>query len=256
MRHATMRRMKLETIQQLRQLGVAHVSPSDLGFLGVLQLDTQFPRPVGDIGCAQSWPMPTQMLTVRGAFPEKVVASAASLRGLRVVEPLKKLARQMEISGAKAITTTCGFLVLLQADLQAAVKVPVVTSSLMQLPALLKTEAQVGVLTISAAKLSPEHLRAAGVARADLPRVVVQGVDSKGEFASAILGNRTQIDFETAGRDLLAAALALHTRHPTIKTVVLECANMPPYQAGLERETGLRFLSLLDDARLRKPFAA
>jgi hypothetical protein len=66
------------------------------------------------------------------------------------------------------ITTSCGFLVLLQRELQAAVNVPVVTSSLLQLPALLGREPCVGVRAISAEHLGHEHLLSAGVPKARL----------------------------------------------------------------------------------------
>jgi Asp/Glu/hydantoin racemase len=195
-----------------------------------------------------------QIAKLAGAFPDKVVASAASLRNLKLVDPMRRVARQLEVNGAKALTTTCGFLGLLQTDLQTAVKIPVVTSSLMQLPALLKANSKVGVLTISAKHLSTEHLRAAGVARDDLARLVIQGVDPKTEFCAAILGNKPEMNLEQAAQDVLAAAVALKAKAPELEHVVLECTNMPPYAALIEAQTGLRCYSLLTDARLLKCF--
>jgi hypothetical protein len=158
--------------------------------------------------------------------------------------------RSLERRGARAITTSCGFLVLLQKELQSVAKVPVLTSSLLLLPGLLKTQQRVGVLTISALHLGKEHLRCAGVPSARLADVVVQGVDRASEFVTRILGNQAQLDLAQAERDVVAAALALKARAPDIHTVVLECTNMPPYQAAIEAATGFKTLWLKDMPRL------
>ena len=227
---------------------------SHAGFLGVVMLDTRFPRLPGDIGHPDAFGVPTSLRVVKGAWPDKVVQSGAGLRAGRVVPAFVFVVRAMERDGAKAITTSCGFLVLLQKELQSAVRVPVVTSSLLQLPALLASQPRVGVLTISSGKLGVEHLRAAGVPRERLKDVVVQGVDAAGEFAAAILGNRETMDTEKAGAEVVAAAVALKKREPALSHVVLECTNMPPYRQAIEAATGLKTWALTDDERLLRPW--
>jgi len=216
------------------------------GFLGVVMLDTRFPRPLGDVGHPDTFPVPVRRLEVQGAFPRRVVASAAALRAsglhLRFIEAV----RQLEAEGARAITTSCGFLVLLQQELQAAVSVPVVSSSLLQLPELLVAQAQVGVLTISAAHLTEDYLLAAGVPPARLADVLVQGVDPQGPFARALLGNESTLDLAAAEADVVGAALALRERAPQLRTVVLECTNMPPYSKAVADATRWQVRTLLD----------
>ena len=224
------------------------------GFLGVLMLDTRFPRPVGDMGHPSTFGVPTRRCIVTGAWPDKIVQSGAGLRKGRVVAPMLQLVRRLEQDGAKAIATSCGFLVLLQKQMQAQVKIPVITSSLLQLPGLLATHAKVGVLTISSSKLGVEHLRAAGVPRERMADVVVQGVDAKSEFATAILGNLATMDLDKAGAEVVAAAVALKNREPSLQCVVLECTNMPPYRAAIEAATGMKTWALVDDERLTLPW--
>ena len=122
--------------------------------LGILMLEARFPRIPGDMGNATTWPFPVLYHVVHGASPEKVVLHAA--RGLlpEFIAGAKELVRL----GAEAITTNCGFLSLYQEELAAAAGVPVATSSLMQVPwvqATLPPGRRVGVVTISAATLSP-----------------------------------------------------------------------------------------------------
>ncbi len=233
-----------------------HPSVHRHGFLGLVMLDTHFPRPPGDLGNPESYPVPTRRAVVQGAFPAKVVQSAAGLRAGGLLVPFTQAVCQLEADGARAITTSCGFLVLLQRELQAAVAVPVVTSSLLLLPRLLVREPQVGVLTISAARLGRAHLRGAGVPSARLADVLVQGVDPHGSFARTILGNQTTLDVPLAQADVVAAAQALKRRAPALRSVVLECTNMPPYAHAIAAATGLKPLSLLDCSELFAPFSS
>ena len=228
--------------------------PGQAPFLGVVMLDTRFPRPLGDLGNPATWSVPVNVRVVRGIWPDKVVQSAAGLHAGRVGQAFVAVVQALVREGAVAVTTSCGFLVLLQKELQAGVRVPVQTSSLLQLPRLLAAQRRVGVLTIAAGKLGREHLRAAGVPRERLADVVIQGVDPKGEFATRILGNQPELDLEKARADVVAAAVALKAREPSLTDVVLECTNMPPYRAAVEEATGLKTWCLLDDQRLLRPF--
>jgi Asp/Glu/Hydantoin racemase len=226
----------------------------DPGFLGIVMLDTQFPRPLGDIGHPATFDPPTRRVKVERAWPSSVVRSAQEMRAAQLEEGFIAVVKLLAREGAQAITTSCGFLVLLQAELQAAVDVPVVTSSLLQLPALLAQHGRVGVLTIHAEALGAAHLLAAGVQAERLGDVVVQGVDPDGEFSRSILGNLATMEFARAQEDVVAAARALKVREPALTHLVLECTNMPPYQAAIEQATGMRCVSLLDDDRLFAPF--
>ena len=196
--------------------------------LGILLLEARFPRIPGDMGNAATWPFPVLYKVVRGASPERVVRNRAE--GL--LPAFLDGARELVELGADGLTTNCGFLSLFQADLARHVGVPVATSSLMQVPfvqSLLPPGKRVGIVTISAATLSPDHLRAAGVG-SDVP---VIGTDEGREFTRAILGNEPELDVAAAEQDILDAGRALVTRFPDIGAVVLECTNMAPYARAL-----------------------
>jgi hypothetical protein len=224
------------------------------GFLGVVMLDTRFPRLPGDIGHPDAFGVRVRQRVVPGAGPGKIVQTAAGLRAANVAPAFVQAVQALTNEGALAITTSCGFLVLLQGELQAAVAVPVVTSSLLQLPGLLVRQRKVGVLTISSTALGADHLLAAGVPRERLGDVLIQGVDPAGEFAAAILGNRETMDIEKARRDVVEAAMALKQREPSLQAVVLECTNLPPHRQAIKAATGLSTWALTDDERLLRPW--
>lgn len=225
------------------------------GFLGVVMLDTRFPRPPGDVGHPDTFPWPVRYLVVPRAWPGAIVTTADALRTSPLLPAFVQAIRQLEQEGARAITTSCGFLVLLQQELQAAVRVPVVSSSLLQLPALLALEQRVGVLTISEQQLTRDYLVAAGVPAARLQDVVVQGVDPQGELATAILGNRDTMDLARAQQDVVEAALALRARALDLRCVVFECTNLPPYAKAVRNATGWQLFSLPQAPALVEAFA-
>lgn len=203
---------------------------SAVPFLGILMLDTQFPRPPGDIGNLQTWAalgIPVQMRKVQGASPAKIVREADPC----FVQPFVDAAQALQDEGAALITTSCGFLAAYQDLLAASVRVPVVSSSLLQCAQLPRP----GVVTISAASLTPRILAAAGVPDG----TPVQGVAVESEFAMRILGNDPQMDIAQAERDVVAAAQALCQAHPQLQSIVLECTNMPVYREAVARATGL-----------------
>ncbi|WP_371170020.1 aspartate/glutamate racemase family protein [Aliiroseovarius sp. 2305UL8-7] len=207
--------------------------------LGVLMLETKFPRIPGDMGNATTWPFPVQYRVVRSATPELVVRNdARDLVGLFI-----DAAKDLVASGCDGITTNCGFLSIVQDKLAEAVPVPVAASSLMQIPmvqAMLPAGKRVGILTISKETLTSAHLAAADVP-ADTPIV---GTEGGRVFTRDILGDAPEIDFAACRLDMLDAARQLVTEHADIGAIVLECTNMTPYAADVRKLTGLPVFSI------------
>src|SRR3546814_9072635 len=118
-------------------------------------LKTGFPRLPEAVGLPATWSCPTRYRVVEAATLAAVVKSGPL--------PLPLLMAFIEAGwalveeGATLITTSCGFLVTAQKALAEALPVPVVTSSLLQIPqvqASLPPGRRVGVLAYDARRLS------------------------------------------------------------------------------------------------------
>ncbi len=204
--------------------------------VGILVLDTRFPRIPGDIGNAGTFEFPVLYYRVRGASSDRVVRRPdRDLLSLFVDG-----ARSLEGEGVRAITTSCGFLARFQRELAASVSVPVFTSSLMLVPlvhCMLSPGRAVGIMTVDASALGAEHFAGAGIT-ADMP-VVVAGLETEKEFTRVLIEDRLMLDVDAARREHVRVASRMLAEHPEIGAIVLECTNMPPYAADVQAATGL-----------------
>jgi hypothetical protein len=190
---------------------------------------------LGDIGNPETFAqlgIPVRYQTVSGASPQRVVRATQDWSLPAFVEAARALVGQ----GASMISTSCGFLARYQRELQVAVPVPVLSSSLLWLVSPVLAAQRCAVLTIDATALDARHLTGVG---AD-PATIVAGVAVGCEFQRCILGNESSMNLDLARRDVVNAALALVKAHPEITTLVLECTNMPPYAQDVSEATGKR----------------
>ena len=198
-----------------------------MSFLGVLMLQTRFPRVAGDVGHAASFAMPVRYRVVPGASAQRAVREG----DVSLLAPFIAAAQGLVDEGASAITTSCGFLVQFQQAMQDALAVPVWTSSLLQLRELHRP----GVLTVDAASLSAGHLAAANAP----PDTPVAGLRPGCHLQRVLLDDLPELDTALAERDVVDAALHLQAQHPRIACIVFECTNLPPYAQAVQRATGL-----------------
>ena len=204
--------------------------------VGILMLDTRFPRIPGDMGNASTFPFPVLYHRVRGASPDRVVRQGQQ----ELLPAFIEGARALEREGVRAVTTNCGFLAKFQSEVAASVSIPVFTSSLMLVPLvhrMLPPKKAVGIMTVDASSLRPEHYTGAGITK-DIPTVVA-GMETEKEFTRVMLDDQLELDVEAARQEHLAVARRLAESHPEIGAIVLECTNMPPYRADIQSATGL-----------------
>ncbi len=219
-------------------------------FLGVIALDTAFPRILGDAGNAQSYGFPARIKVVNGVESLAIVKDGSIAAHL--VEKLCNTAQELEAEGAIAITSTCGFLISVQSQIAEAVGVPVMVSGLSLFPFVdaIFGGKPIGILTASKHSLGDLALGAASIPRA---RVRIEGLESCLAFTSAILSEKLQQTGFDAGLIEQAAvekAMKLVEDTPELCAIILECGNLPPYAQAIRAATGRPVFSILDGARL------
>ncbi|MEZ5934195.1 MAG: aspartate/glutamate racemase family protein [Alphaproteobacteria bacterium] len=203
----------------------AHAAPP----LGILMLNTRFPRVPGDIGNPKSFPFPVRYRVIEMATVDRIVTAEGP--GAAVIDAFVEAAHGLAAEGAGGITTSCGFMAIAQKELAGRSAVPVLASSLCQVPlvqASLPAGKRVGIITIDSRELTAAHFVGVG-APTDLP---IEGVEG-GELAHVIQNDLTTLDVVKAEADVVAAGKRLLAKSPEVGAIVLECTNMAPYARAL-----------------------
>ncbi len=210
-------------------------------FIGIIMLDTVFPRIKGDIGNPDSFAFPVRYKIVKGAVVEKIVINPNP----EFIQPLIEAGRALILEGAIALSTSCGFLALFHMELSRSLDVPVITSSLLQIPQVhedLASGRKVGIITALEQSLTRAHL--AGVGIENIP-MVIRGMDHSREFIRVFIEGKITLDAAQCEKEMEEVAGELVQTHPEVGAIVLECTNMPPYAEAVRRVTNLPVFDIL-----------
>ncbi len=214
-----------------------------MGMIGLLQLDTRFPRPIGDVGHPASWASPLLIERMVGLTVPMIVHNQALTAP--VIAQIITHAHTLCARGATVIVGSCGFLAAHHADIAPKVHVPTFSSSLLAITQLQRENvpsAQIGVLTFNADALSPRHFAGVGAA---MPTAIV-GLDPASYLRRVISANETRLDLAQAQAEVCAAARTLIARWPDVRVIVLECTNLGVYKRAIAAHTGCRVLDIVD----------
>ncbi len=200
--------------------------------LGIVCVKLDYPKLPGNVANACTFGYPVLYREVDFEI-EQLFAGDPAIRELVI-----DAARELEREGVRAIIGACGYFAHFQRDVADAVGVPVFMSSLCQLPLIkggLRRGGKVAVLCADGASLSDELLANVG---SDRDRVVVQNVGDLPSF-EAIRWGHLELDNGRLEDDLCALAVDLCRREPDIDAILLECSDLPPYAAAIQKAVGL-----------------
>lgn len=215
--------------------------------MGVISLESFFPKPDGHIKYPASFDFPVMYETVQGATVDRLIRE----RDPALLQPFIEAAKKLEREGVKAITGSCGFLALHQKEIADAVDIPVFMSSLIQVPLvsrMLKKNQKVGVVVANSDALTQDHLTGVGIA--DEP-IVVAGMQHQPQFSDVILkGLRNDLDMEIFEQELCAVTEAMLKDNPETGAIVLECTDLSHFAPVLHQKYGLPVFDLTSLTRM------
>lgn len=215
--------------------------------LGVLLLEGKMAQVSGCMACVDTFPYPVVYKVVPGSKPPSSPEQVEAMVPLYV-----EAARELEREGIDVLTDNCnGLMVLMQDRLAAAVKVPVVTSSLMLVPEIhrMMPGRRIGLLAFYASALNEQVYNACGWSANDIPTAVgeVGWSEAWHEFLrTKEIPPELRLRLEA---DLIAVGRRMLEENPDIGAFVSECTLMPPILQALRDELRLPVydnLTLLD----------
>jgi Asp/Glu/hydantoin racemase len=211
--------------------------------IGILMLDTVFPRLVGDIGNARTFSVPVKYRVVPGVDVATLTERNAET-GL--VEPFLRAAQALEAEGCRAITTSCSFPAGFQRRLADAVHIPVFASTLLLAPMLhtmLNRDRTIGILSDCPDLMTDAYFREAGWTGEQIP-VCVSGPVPDSEFSRLILGDYPEGSLAELERCIREMAERHIRQYPHTGAILLECSNFAPFSHLIQRVTGVPVFGL------------
>ena len=217
--------------------------------IGILLIACANPFPPGDVGNASTYRYPVLYETIHDVTIDSLIGRGDT----SMLPSVIAAARRLEAAGVRAITSDCGYMLRFQQDAAAAFHIPVLLSSLLQLPfiaATLGPAQSIGILCANSARLTPDLI---ALAFPNPTRAIhIHGMQNAPAFRSAILEEQDNLDTDAVEREVVAEASALVQAHPDCGALLLECSNLPPYAAAIQFATDrpvFDFLTMIDHAR-------
>jgi|TARA_B110000305_G_scaffold48223_1_gene51773 hypothetical protein len=139
------------------------------------------------------------------------------------------------------ITTSCGFLSPFQSELDAICNVPFIASSLVQLEHLknIYTPPELQIITFDAVKLGVAHLPE----KCEDFAGSIYGLNSNAHLRNVIENNIKQLDPVKAATDV--CAVVEQNNNKLVKSILLECTNLPPYKSEIRRISNVPIYDIL-----------
>ncbi len=244
-----------------RDLGINHIMArknciaSGMG-LGIMLLDDIYPAFPGDVRNPSAFSYPIQYEIAEGVDNYTLLWAEDKSPCL---EPIKRAAKKLERMGCRAIAAECGYFSYFQQDIAGYVDVPVLMSSLLQVPfaqQLIGANKSVGIMYAHKKFLTDDHLKNVGIdPDSNLEIVGVQDEYECPQFD--LLWNpekRSEVPqcyFDEAQKDMVKISKDFYKSNPHVGAILLECTGFQPFARAIQREVDLPIFSwgtLLDYA--------
>lgn len=216
--------------------------------IGILLVHCRTPFIPGDVGNASSYRYPVLYRSVPDLTLERLIEQGdISLAG-QVIEK----ALELEAAGVKAVTSDCGYMLHFQPMVAAALSIPVMLSSLLQLSfiaSIINPEQSIGVICANRRRLTSDMLKRA---YSGPTAIHVVGLEDCPYFRGPMLDETPLLDSERITEEIVAAAKDLCDREPDVGAILLECSNMPPYASAIQHAVQrpvFDFMTMIDYVR-------
>lgn len=207
--------------------------------VGILMQRDSIVRLPGDVGNATTFGFPVRYCLVEGVGGNDL-KDPDSLQ--RIVPSFIRSAKQLENEGARMLAAGCGFASMLQPMLADAVKIPVLTSSLIQVPLVSASIARrpVGIITANSRVLDDRYFLPVGWSTSTID-VRIWGIEHETELLDILrYGGGSVSDLLKRGNDVMARVTQnMMAQHHDIAAIVLECTNLGPFASAVSSASGV-----------------
>ena len=197
--------------------------------IGLVQLRAHLPMAPGNMGNATTFKFP---LLYREMLPENPYDIMALEPADAFVDEIVKAANWLELQGVRAIMGNCGFFGTYQEAVAERINTPFYSSSLLQLPAMLRSLPQkkkIAVITANGPVLeAAPALEKCGVTPQEIQdRIIIKGLEEGPEMKKVLnlVGEYNMLLLE---QEIVAAARSVVDENPDVGSILLECTELSP----------------------------
>lgn len=207
--------------------------------LGVIRLDYNYPPAAGDIDCPGSYGYDVIFRMVPGLTFDMAQAGKMTME---VLKEFKLAVKWLESQGVAGITGDCGFMMAFQPIARDVATIPVFMSSMVQCPMVSVAYDKfdkIIILTANALTLKPQKdvlLSSCGF-NVDDDRFIIIGAQEVPGFDAVERGEAVDVEFVTPG--IVKLIQDNLKKFPTVRAVIMECTELPPYSDAVRAATGL-----------------
>lgn len=222
----------LENSEQLAGYHQVNTTPIAGAAIGIITIDFDYVKLPGNVANATTFKFPVAYEVV--SFPIEDLFEGKP----EILDQILEAAKRLEKKGVRAIVGACGYFNHFQEDIKQVVNVPVFMSSVLQIPLIkmgLKDNQKIAVLVADGQGANRAFF---AKAHANIDDCIIQDIGSLESFAP-IRYIKPYLDNARLEKDLVQVTKALTQKHPEIGAVLLECSDLPPYAAAIQREVGL-----------------
>ena len=239
--------------QMNRDMGIDHIRARKnhtcygMG-IGIMILDDVYPGFPGDVRNASAFPYPIQYELVEGIDIKQLLWHEDKSPCL---EPILAAARKLERMGCRAIAAECGYFAYFQQEVAGRVDIPVLMSSLLQVPfiqQLIGPEREVGILCYQRQFLTDTHLERVGI-RPGSNYVVAGASDDYGcteldrLWSWEVRPERPEAIYAVQEKQMVNACVEFCKANPKIAAIMLECTGMQPFARAIQQAVDLPVFS-------------
>ena len=191
--------------------------------LTVLQLDTQFPRIIGDICCKETFLSNINIIKINNASVSQIISKNPN------EQHFVNFKNQILKTKEKLITTSCGFTFFWQSPFNKLTKSEIITSSLCCLEEKRKYYNDNEILIFT---FDEDILKFLLFSKLKIPfKGHILGLKKNNLLHKIIFNNENYYDFEKISYEL-NQLLWKKIKNQNIKLLILECTNLSPYKSG------------------------
>lgn len=204
-----------------------------------MRLDYNYPPAAGDIDCPGSYDYDILFRAVPGLSFEMAQSGKMTPD---VSKEFDGAIRWLESRGASGITGDCGFMMAFQSQARKIANIPCFMSSMIQCPLVsvaFDKYDKIMICTANSETLKPQKdnlLNNCGF-DVDEDRFKIFGFQDVPGFDAVAKGEKVDVERVTPG--ILKVVKEKLKLFPSIRAIILECTELPPYSDALRKETGL-----------------